>query len=71
MAMTAALYALQYRLYYSAWHAETFSVTWALQLVFTALAALYQFAVLGVRLFLPLGFAALFAVAIWFARRPR
>jgi hypothetical protein len=71
IAMTAALYALQYRLYYSAWHAETFSVIWAFQLVFTALAALYQFAVLGVRLFFPLGFAALFAVAIWFARRPR
>lgn len=71
VAVTAALYALQYRSYYSAWHAEAFSVTWIFQLVFTTLAALYQFAVLGVRLFFPFGFVALFAAAFWFARRPR
>jgi hypothetical protein len=67
--VTAALYALQYRHYYSAWHADAFTVTWLFQLVFTTLAALYQFAVLGIRLFFPVGFIALFAIAIWFARR--
>lgn len=71
IAVTALLYALQYRLYYSAWHAETFSITWVLQQIFTTLAALYQFAVLGVRLFFPLGFLALSAASLWFARRPR
>jgi hypothetical protein len=71
VSVTAALYALQYRTYYSAWHAEIFSITWMLQLVFTTLVALYQFSVLGVRLFFPFGFLALFAAAFWFARRPR
>jgi hypothetical protein len=71
VSVTAALYALQYRSYYSAWHAETFSITWMFQLVFTTLVALYQFSVLGVRLFFPFGFLALFAAAFWFARRPR
>jgi hypothetical protein len=71
VAVTALLYAIQYRSYYSAWHAEAFSITWAFQLVFTTLAALYQFLVLGVRLFFPFGFLALFAAALWFARSPR
>jgi hypothetical protein len=70
-AVTAVLYAIQYRSYYSAWHAEAFSTTWMFQLVFTTLAALYQFSVLGVRLFFPFGFLALFAAAFWFARSPR
>lgn len=71
VAVTAVLYAIQYRSYYSAWHAEAFSITWMFQLVFTTLAALYQFSVLGVRLFFPFGFLALFAAAFWFARSPR
>ena len=68
VAVTGALYALQYRAYYAEWHAEAFSVTWMFQFVFTTLAALYQFAALGVRLYFPLGFAALFVVALVFAR---
>ncbi len=71
IAVTAAFYAFQYRSYYSAWHAETLTITWMFQLVFTTLAALYQFAVLGIRLFFPFGFVALFAAAFWFARRRR
>ncbi|MBA3447244.1 MAG: hypothetical protein H0T56_06505 [Pseudaminobacter sp.] len=68
---TAAFYALHYRFYYAQWHAEAFTMTWMFQFAFTALAALYQFAVLGLRLFFPFGFIALFGVALWFARRPR
>ncbi|WP_353640984.1 hypothetical protein [Mesorhizobium sp. WSM2239] len=71
VAVTAVVYAIQYRSYYSAWHADIFSITWTFQLVFTTLAALYQFLVLGVRLFFPFGFLALFAAAFWFARRSR
>jgi hypothetical protein len=67
--LTALLYAVQYRVYYAEWHGAPFSFIWALQLVFTVLAALYQFAVLGVRLYFPIGFLALFAASIWFARR--
>lgn len=69
--LTALLYAIQYRSYYAEWHADPLTVTWAFQLVFTGLAAFYQFAVLGLQLYFPLGFAALFAAALWFARRSR
>ena len=69
--MTAALFALQYRQYYAAWHADFLTITWGFQLVFTALTALVQFAVLGTRLFFPLGFFALFLASLWFVRQPR
>ncbi len=71
IAMTAGLYALQYRSYYAQWHEPAFTLTWCLQLVFTSLAALYQFAVLGLRLYFPVGFLALLALSAWFARHAR
>jgi hypothetical protein len=69
--VTGALFALDYRQYYSTWHEEMFTVTWMFQFVFTMLGALGQFAVLGIRLFFPLGFAALVLASLWFARRAR
>ncbi len=69
--LTALLYALQYRSYYAEWHAPAFTLTWAFQFVFTGLVAAYQFAVLGVRMYFPLGFIALIAAALWFAGRSR
>jgi hypothetical protein len=69
--VTAALFALQYRQYYAAWHADFLTITLVFQLVFTALTALVQFAVLGTRLFFPLGFVALFLGSLWFVRQPR
>lgn len=71
VSITGLIFAFDYRTYYAEWHADTGSITWIFQLVFTTLAALYQFAVLGVRLLFPIGFVALFAVSIWFARMPR
>jgi hypothetical protein len=68
---TAAIFAWDYRQYYSTWHEEIFTVTWMFQLVFTAATALVQFAVLGTRLFFPLGFIALFVASLWFARSAR
>ena len=68
---TGGLFALQYRSYYAEWHEPTFSLTWALQFVFTMLTALYQFVVLGIRLYFPLGFIALALASVWFARRQR
>jgi hypothetical protein len=68
---TAAVFALDYRRYYSEWHEDFGTITWAVQFVFTAANALVQFAVLGVRLFFPVGFIGLFVAAFWFARRPR
>jgi hypothetical protein len=70
-AVTGGLFALQYRDYYSQWHADTFTRIWFLQFTHTIAAALYQFAVLGLRLFFPFGFVALLAVSFWFARRVR
>ena len=69
--VTAGFFALQYREYYAEWHADTFTRIWFLQLAYTIAAALYQFAVLGLRLFFPLGFVTLLVASFWFARRPR
>jgi hypothetical protein len=70
-AVTGGLFALQYREYYAEWHADAFTRIWFLQFTHTIAAALYQFAVLGLRLFFPFGFAALLVVSFWFARRVR
>jgi hypothetical protein len=69
--ITATIYALDYRNYYTQWHAEPFTVTWMFQFGFTVAGALYQFAVLGLRLYMPFGLLALLVAAIWFARQPR
>lgn len=69
--MTGVLYALDYRAYYAEWHADVFTRTWFLQFAHTFAAALYQFTVLGLRLFFPLGFVALLAASLWFARSLR
>lgn len=66
--LTGGLYALEYRTYYAQWHAAAFTHIWVLQFVFTSLVALYQFAVLGLRLMFPLGFLGLFA-ASWLLGR--
>ena len=71
IAVTGGLFALQYRSYYSEWHAPAFSLTWAFQFVFTMLTALYQFVVLGIRLYFPVGFVALALASVWFARQQR
>ncbi|MEQ1952527.1 hypothetical protein [Mesorhizobium sp. CN2-181] len=69
--ITSALYAFDYRQYYAQSHSHAFSVTWMFQFAFTTAGALVQFAATGVRLYFPLGFAALAAVSVWFARPAR
>jgi len=69
--VTGGLFALEYRIYYAEWHAETFSRIWFLQFAHTVAAALYQFAVLGLRLFVPVAFIALLVASFLFARRAR
>jgi hypothetical protein len=68
---TAGLYALQYRYFYAHWHAPFASRIWVYQLIYTTAVALYQFAVLGVRHLLPVGFAMLIVVSVVMARRSR
>lgn len=69
IAATAFLFALDYRLFYARWHAPFGSRIWAYQFVFTLAGAVYQFLVMGLRLYLPLGFAALGLTSLWLANR--
>jgi hypothetical protein len=69
--ITAALFALDYRQYYATWHDNFLTIRWVFELVFTTLGALVQFAVLGLRLYFPVGFIALFVAGIWFVRSSR
>ncbi len=69
--MTAAVFAFDYRQYYATWHDEALTIRWIYEFTFTTAGAVIQFAVLGARLYFPIGFAALFLAAIWFARSTR
>jgi hypothetical protein len=69
IAATAFLFALDYRAFYARWHAPFGTRIWAYQFTFTSASAVYQFAVMGVRLYLPLGFAALGLTSLWLAAR--
>lgn len=68
--VTALIFAFDYRTYYAEWHDDTFSVRLVFEIVFTTLSAVYQFAVLGVRLYFPIGFLGLFVASWLFARAP-
>jgi hypothetical protein len=69
IAITAILFALQYRLFFSRWHAPFATRIWFYQFAFTGAAALYQFIVMGIRLYMPFGLPALLAMSFWLARR--
>jgi hypothetical protein len=71
MAMTAFLFAMDYRMFYSRWHSPFGSIVWMFQFVFTGASAVYQFAVLGSRLFMPLGLLFLLATSLYLAKRMR
>lgn len=71
LAFTALAFAIHYRIYYAQWHAEPYSVRWMYQLAFTGLASIFQFAVLGMRYFIPLGLPTLFVVSFWHSIRSR
>ncbi len=68
---TAGLFALQYRIFYAQWHADFGSRIWMYQFLFTSAGAVYQFLVMGLRLYLPVGLALLLAVSLFLARRMR
>lgn len=66
--LTALINGIWYRDYYAAWHSPIGTKIWVYQFVFTIGAGVYQFAVLGVRLFLPIGLPALLLAAWLIAR---
>lgn len=71
IALTAFLFGLQYRQYYADWHETPLSVVWVFQFIFTVGAAVYQFLVLGTRVYFPLGFLLLVAACLWNVRGMR
>lgn len=71
IAATALLFALDYRSFYARWHAPVGSRLWMYQFAFTSAGAVYQFLVMGIRLYLPLGLVVLAATSLRLAlRRP-
>jgi hypothetical protein len=71
IAMTAFLFAMEYRIFYSRWHAPFGSGIWVFQFIFTSISAVYQFLVIGLRLFLPLGLVCLVVSSYYLAKRMR
>jgi hypothetical protein len=71
MAMTAFTFAIDYRIFYARWHAPFGSIIWMFQFAYTGASAVYQFGVLGSRLFLPLGLIWLPAASLYLARQMR
>jgi hypothetical protein len=53
--VTALIYLFHFRSYYAIWHDHAGAHDWYWQQLFTSASAFYQFAVLGVRLYLPWG----------------
>lgn len=69
--MTAFLFAMDYRVFYTRWHDPFGTTNWILQLLFTGASAVYQFSVLGLPLFLPLGLISLIGTSFALAKRMR
>lgn len=68
---TAAIFALQYRMFYAHWHASFPSITWCYQLVFTSAGAVYQFTVDSPYIYYPLAPLIFLGLGVWFAFRAR
>lgn len=66
---TAGVLAVEYRDYYAQWHGHPLSVVWFYQQFYTALGSTYQYAVIGTRLYWPLGPVFLVAMSWWLTRR--
>ena len=64
---TALVYAIDYCRY--EWHGDPFTTGWAVEVASTIAGALGQFAISGIRMYFPMGFAALLLVSLWFAPR--
>ncbi|WP_156379738.1 MULTISPECIES: hypothetical protein [unclassified Rhizobium] len=69
--ITGILFALQYRLFFAQWHAPFATRIWFYQFAFTGAGAIYQFIVMGIRLYLPLGLPALLGMSLWLTRVQR
>lgn len=64
---TAGIFALQYRVFYSHWHADFPSLVWFFQFGFTSLGAAYIFTAGGLVFYWPLSITAFLGFGLWFA----
>lgn len=64
---TALIFALHFRIYFAQWHDDQLSIRLVFETAFTLMSAVYQFLVLGLRLYLPVGFIALLGASWAFA----
>lgn len=71
IAMTAFLFAMEYRLFYSQWHHPITTWLGMRQFVGTSASAVYQFAVMGLGLYLPVGLPVLAIVSLLLAKAMR
>ena len=67
--ITSFIFALQFRAYFAQWHDDEWSKRYLFETVFTILSAMYQFLVLGLRLYIPVGLIGLLAVSYGYAKR--
>lgn len=66
---TAAIFALQYRVFYSHWHANFPDIIWFFQLAFTSAGAAFIFTVGSFADYWPFAILAFLAFGVWFAVR--
>jgi hypothetical protein len=71
IAMTAFLFAMDYRHFYAQWHQPLLTWMGLKQFVGTSASAVYQFTVMGLGLYLPVGLPVLAAVSLWLAKAMR
>lgn len=67
--ITALLFAYQFQEYYSQWHDDHLSKRLVFETVFTILSACYQFLVLALRNYFPIGLIGLMVASWLFAKR--
>ena len=71
LGMTSAMFVLTFWIFKARWQGEILTPGWLVHFAYAATGALYQFAVIGTRLYLPFGLVALLVASIWMPRRAR
>jgi hypothetical protein len=68
---TAGIFALQYRVFYSHWHASFPNIVWFFQFAFTSAGAIYQYSVDSIYYYWPFSLLCFLGFGLWFARSHR
>ncbi len=71
LAMTAFIFSQQFRSVFAHTHQPITTITGIFQFTETSASGVYQFLVVGIRLYFPLGILALILASLWLARRMR